>query len=316
MRDKVMSLSDAAALIASGSVLGLGGLMLRRHPMALIREIIRQGKRDLTLQTWVGGIDVDLLVGAGCAKRIEAAYEGLGPLGSAPNVRRAAESGAVTIEDFSETSMISRFRAAAMGIPFMPTRVLKGTSMAEQENVRPIVDPFSGEKLHAVAAAKPDVAIFHGYWADCFGNVQAPPGRNSDDVDTTIAKAAGKVIVTVEKIVRHEDVIRRPTLTYIPHHWVTAVVEVPTGAHPGNCDTLYEPDFDALEAYLEAARDPAKFRGWLDRHIFQAKTHEEYLALATTPGKLAASGCGASHDGFELHDQRVDGGGAVAPSPQ
>src|SRR5436309_207226 len=104
MRDKVMKLSDAAALIPSGAVLGLGGLMLRRHPMALIREIIRQGKRELTLQTWVGGIDVDLLVGAGCVKRIEAAYEGLGPLGSAPNVRRAAEAGAVIIEDFSETS--------------------------------------------------------------------------------------------------------------------------------------------------------------------------------------------------------------------
>ena len=73
--------------------------------------------------------------------------------------------------------------------------------MADQEHVRPIEDPFSGEKLHAVAAAKPDVAILHGYWADRFGNIQAPAGRNSDDVDTTIAKAADVVIVTVEKIV-------------------------------------------------------------------------------------------------------------------
>ena len=287
MRDKLVTLSEAAAMIPSGVALGLGGLMLRRHPMALIREIVRQGVRDLTLQTWVGGIDVDLLVGAGCARRVEAAYEGLGPLGTAPNVRRAAQSGDLEIEDFSETTMISRFRAAAMGIPFIPTRVLKGTGMAEQEHVRPIEDPFSGEKLHAVAAAKPDVAIFHGYWADRFGNIQAPAGRNSDDVDTTIAKAADKVIVTVEKIVRHEDVIRRPTLTYIPHHWVDAVVEVPTGAHPGNCDTLYEPDFDALDAYLDAARDPARFQTWLDRHVREPADHEAYLARATTPGKLA-----------------------------
>jgi len=287
MRDKLVTLSEAAAMIPSRVTLGLGGLMLRRHPMALIREIIRHGVRDLTLQTWVGGIDVDLLVGAGCARRVEAAYEGLGPLGTAPNVRRAAQSGDLEIEDFSETTMISRFRAAAMGIPFIPTRVLKGTGMAGQEHVRPIEDPFSGEKLHAVAAAKPDVAIFHGYWADRFGNIQAPAGRNSDDVDTTIAKAADKVIVTVEKIVRHEDVIRRPTLTYIPHHWVDAVVEVPTGAHPGNCDTLYEPDFDALDAYLEAARDPERFRTWLDRHVHGAADHDAYLARATTPGKLA-----------------------------
>src|ERR1700736_3905226 len=88
MRDKLVSLAEAAALIPSGATLGLGGLMLRRHPMALIRELIRQGVHDLTLQTWVGGIDVDLLVGAGCVKRIEAAYEGVGPLGTAPNVRR------------------------------------------------------------------------------------------------------------------------------------------------------------------------------------------------------------------------------------
>jgi glutaconate CoA-transferase subunit A len=288
MRDKVVTLSQAAALVESGSRLGLGGLMLRRHPMALIREIIRQGKKNLTLQAWVGGIDVDVLVGAGCATRVEAAYEGLGPLGSAPNVRRAAESGALVIEDFSETTMISRFRAAAMGIPFIPTRVLKGTSMADQEHVREIQDPFSGEKLHAVAAAKPDIAIFHGYWADRFGNIQAPPGRNSDDVDTTIAKAADRVIVTVEKIVPHEDVIRRPTLTYLPHHWVDAVVEVPTGAHPGNCDTLYEPDFDALNVYLDAARDPVRFRQWLDRYVMEPDSHEQYLARAVTPGKLAS----------------------------
>lgn len=288
MRDKLVSLAEAAALIPSGATLGLGGLMLRRHPMALIRELIRQGVHDLTLQTWVGGIDVDLLVGAGCVKRIEAAYEGLGPLGTAPNVRRAAESGSVSIEDFSETTMISRFRAAAMGLPFLPTRVLKGTGMVAQPHVRPIVDPFSGEQLHAVAAAEPDVAILHGYWADRFGNVQAPPGRNADDVDVSIAKAAKKVIVTVEKIVRHEDVIRRPTFTYVPHHWVEAVVEVPRGAHPGNCDTLYEPDFAALETYLAAAKKPESFKSWLRHHVLEPQSHDEYLARATTPGRLAS----------------------------
>ena len=86
-------------------------------------------------------------------------------------------------------------------------------------------------------------------------------GRNSDDVDTAIAKAAKKVIVTVEKIVRHEEVVRRPTLTYIPHHWVTAIVETPTGAHPGNCDTLYEADFDALGAYLASFKSPRHLCG-------------------------------------------------------
>jgi glutaconate CoA-transferase subunit A len=287
VRDKTMSLSEAAQLIPSGCTLGLGGLMLRRHPMALIRELARHGRDGLVLQTWVGGIDVDLLVGAGCARRVEAAYEGLGPLGTAPNVRRAAEHGELEIEDFSETTMIGRFRAAAFGLPFMPTRALKGTDMAGQPHVREVTDPFTGERLHALAPARPDVAIFHGYWADAEGNVQAPPGRNLDDIDTTIAKAADRVIVTVEKLVSHRDVVRRPTLTYLPHHWVDAVVEVPFGAHPGNCDTLYEPDFPALETYLEAARSADGFDAWLDRHVREPSDHAAYLDRAATPGGLA-----------------------------
>jgi len=288
MRDKTTTLSDAANLVSPGCTLGLGGLMLRRHPMALIREVVRQGGRDLTLMTWVGGIDLDLLVGAGCVRRIEAAYEGLGPLGMAPNVRRAAQSGALEIEDFSESSMIARFRAAAYGLPFMPTRALKGTSMTEQLHVRAVVDPFSGEQLHALAPAQPDVAVFHGYWADSAGNVQAPVGRNSDDIDVTIAKAAEVVIVTVEKLISHREVIRRPTRTYIPHHWVDAVVEVPFGAHPGNCDTLYESDFDALEAYLAAAKAPDTFAAWLAYYVLEPADHAEYLTRAATPGSLAA----------------------------
>ena len=90
MRDKTVTLQEAAKIVSPGATLGLGGLMLRRHPMALIREMVRRRVRRSHTQTWVGGIDVDLLVGAGCVRRVEAAYEGLGPLGIAPNVRRAA----------------------------------------------------------------------------------------------------------------------------------------------------------------------------------------------------------------------------------
>lgn len=287
MHDKVVQLQEAASLVSDGMVLGLGGLMLRRHPMALVREIAKRRLKGLTLVTWVGGIDVDLLVGAGCARRVEAAYEGAGPMGMAPNVRRAAEAGELDIEDFTETSMIARFRAAAFGLPFMPTRVLKATSMASQPHVREITDPFSGERLHAVAPVVPDVAIFHGYWSDRFGNVQAPTTRNTDDIDIQIAKAAKRVIVTVEKIVPHEFVMTSHTQTYLPHHWVDAVVEVPLGAHPGNCDTLYEPDDVALEAYLSAAKAPETFQVWLRTHVDEPATPGEYLDRASTPSRLA-----------------------------
>ena len=281
MQNKVVSVKDAVKTIQSGSTLTIGGNTIRRHPLALVREIIRQNIKDLTIYVWVAGIDVDLLVGAGCVRRIEAAYVGMGPLGFAPNVRRAVQEGRIEYEDFSETSMLARLRAAGMGLPFLPTKVLVGTSMAEYAtHAKPITCPFTGDQLYAVSAAKADVAIMHGYYGDPYGNIQWPTVRNTDDIDTVVAKSADRVIFSVEQIIDPQTVMNNPTMTYIPHNWVSAVVETPYGAHPGSCDGFYEADMKHLEAYIEAAKSDDGFKKYLDTYVYGTEEEFDYLDKA------------------------------------
>jgi len=288
MKEKLRTIEDLASTIEDGMTIGIGGSTLRRHPMALLRELVRQGRKDLTLQAWLGGLDFDFLVGAGAVRRIECAYVGLGPLGLSPNVRRLADSGELDVRFFTESSMIARFKAAAAGHPFGITRVIAGTDYDDPELIREITDPFTGATLHAVAPAQPQVTLLHGYYSDEFGNIQRPTRYNRDDVDVLLASASDRVIVTVEQLISHDEVVRRPHSTYLPHHWVDGVALAPFGAHPGPCDALYEPDFAALDDYLAAAKDPEKFRQYLETNVLPSKNNGDYLARVTSPATLAA----------------------------
>ncbi len=154
MKDKRVSLAAAAKLVPSGCTLAIGGGINRRNPSALVRELVRQGVKDLTIMAWNIGFDLDILVGVGAVKRYEGPYAGMGPLGFANNFRRAVEQGTVSVGDYSETAALARLRAAGLGLPFMPTKVLLGTDMATYApDVKAITCPFTGQKLHAVAAA-------------------------------------------------------------------------------------------------------------------------------------------------------------------
>ncbi|MHB1005034.1 MAG: CoA transferase subunit A [Chloroflexota bacterium] len=280
MKEKLMTLREAAALIPSGSSVTIGGAAHRRSPMAFVYELIRRRPRDLQITALAGGVAVDALIGAGCVKRVESMYVGLEMYGLAPNFRRAVERGELVMEDWTESSIITRFRAAAFGVPFMPTRALLGSSHAEyasSENIKPIQCPFTGEKLYAVRAAKTDFTVLHGYYGDKYGNVQRPVRRDTDDVDREIAQAASKLIVTVEKVVPHEEVLANSTLTYIPGRWVTAIVEAPFGAHPGYCDGLYSEDEEANREYAASAKEPERMQEWLDKYVYSVADHFEYL---------------------------------------
>jgi glutaconate CoA-transferase subunit A len=205
------------------------------------------------------------------------------------NFRRGVEAGLIEVRDFPETAMIARFRAAAQGISFMPTKVLLGSDMAKYnpEQVREITCPFTGEKYHAVQAATSDFTVLHGYVGDEFGNVQWPVQRDSDDIDFIVAKAAKRLIVTVERIVPHEEIARQPTLTYVPHQWVEAIVEVPYGAHPGSCDGYYDEDEEHMQYYVECAKDPARFKQYAAEYIYGIKDHWDYLQKAVTVKRLS-----------------------------
>jgi glutaconate CoA-transferase, subunit A len=288
MKDKLVSLEAALAPLSSGATLALGGSLLRRQPNAAVRALIRRGVKDLTLLTWATTTATDLLAAAGAVKRWEGIYAGMFNHGLAPNFRRGVESGAISVRDFSECAIVARFRAAAAGLAFMPVRSLLGSDMAAHnaEQIRPMICPFTGDKLHAVAAAEADFTIIHGYAGDRYGNVQWPVVRDSDDIDQLMASAAKRLIVTVEKIIPHEEVKRRPTLTYIPGQWVEAIVEVPQGAHPAACDSLYDEDEEHLRLHLDHARTVEGMAAYLDRFVLSPRSHDEYLAASGAAARL------------------------------
>jgi len=246
--------------------------------MALIHEIIRNRITDLDVIAPSSRVSVDMLIGAGCIRRVDFMYIGMERHGLAPNFRRAAQEGRIQTQDWSESSMINRFRAAAYGLPFMPSTALLGTSMAEHlDGIREINCPFSDRKLHAVAPATTDFTIIHGYTGDKYGNVQWPAIRDTDHLDREIAQAATNLIVSVEKIVDYSIVQRNPWATWIPGRWVRAIVEAPFGGHPGPCDGFYEADEDHMRLYAESARDPSAFQQYLERFVYGPSDHWEYL---------------------------------------
>jgi glutaconate CoA-transferase subunit A len=289
MKSKLVSMAEAAALVPSGSSIAIGGSIIRRSPVALIRELIRQAKKDFTVLAYPAGFTTDMLAGAGALKRVEAVYEGLFQFGQSYNFRRGVEAGVIDIRDFSEVAMAARFRAAASGLPFMPTDALLGTGMAANnpEQIREITCPFTGRRLHAVEAANPDFTLLHGYIGDEYGNVQFPLVRDADDLDPVFAKGAKRLIVTVEKIVPHSEILKNPNLTYIPHVWVEAIVEAPFGAHPLSCDGYYDEDEEHMY-YYQACSKPGNFAEYADRYIYGTKDHWDYLAKALTPERIFA----------------------------
>ncbi len=287
MKSKLMGLTEAASLIPSGASLAIGGSIIRRSPVALIRELIRQGKTGFTVLSYPAGYTTDLLAGAGAVDRVEAVYEGLFQFGHSYNFRRGVEEGRINVRDFDEITQAARFRAAAAGLPFAITDALLGTGMAEHnpEQVKEIADPFTGRRLHAVPAADADFTLLHGYTADEYGNVQFPLIRDADDLDPVLAKASRRLIVTVERIVPHSEILKIPTQTYIPHPWVEAIVEVPFGAHPLSCDGFYDEDEEHLAEYQRLSM-AGEFDSYLDKYVRTPADHADYLATALTPARV------------------------------
>lgn len=287
MKSKLTTLPQAVSRISSGSTIAIGGSLLRRQPMALVHEMIRQGLSDLTLLTWATTLATDMLAAAGSIRRWEGIYSGFFRHGLAPNFRRAVESGTIETHDYSESAFVARFRAAAMGVSFLPSKALLGTGMPGKspDEIKPINCPFTGDQYLALKAAEADFTLLHGYSADEYGNVQWPVVRDSDDIDQMMASASKRLIVTVEKIIPHAQVRERPALTYIPHTLVEAVIEVPYGAHPTATDGFYDEDEASLKAYLEAARLPNGTAQYIRDYVLDVQDRAGYSAKF---GSLAA----------------------------
>jgi glutaconate CoA-transferase subunit A len=247
--------------------------------MALVREILRQRRRGLTLSRNLMCYEGELFMAAGAVARVVTAWMGVGlPWGISRIVRHYVESGAVAFEEWSHLALGLRFRAAAMGVPFLPALTMLGSDLMAVGGMKTIEDPYTGATLAAVPALFPDVALIHVHRADRFGNCQID-GYTHMDAD--IARAAATVLVTTEEIVPEEQTRAHPDRTVIPGVIVDALVHLPFGSFPHEAYGLYEADFDHFGEYTGAieASGPSAVNGYLDRYVYGAPTFADYLDI-------------------------------------
>jgi glutaconate CoA-transferase, subunit A len=259
--DKRITLMDAAAQVADGATIAVGGNLLHRGPFAFVRELARQGRRDLEIVKTAGAYDVDLLAAAGCLRAASCGFVGFeNEFGLTPGYRRAVEGGAVEAREHACYTVIQGLRAAAFGLPFMPAAGFAGSDLPDVRGFKRVADPYTGEEVLAIPRLRPDVAVLHVPEADSEGNARIY-GTRFEDV--LMANAAATVILTAERIVDTAELARQPELTAIPGFLVSAVVHVPGGAWPGSCYPLYEYDPAAVRDYLAAAADPDHLTAYL-----------------------------------------------------
>lgn len=310
METKVIDLEAAAALVPSGATLSIGGFTSQRHPTALLRALVRRGVEDLVVYCHSAGSDLDLLIGAGCVRRVEGAYLADGVFSPiAPSWRRFVEQGRLQFEDYSNAAMMARFAAGAMGLPFFPTRSMLGTDLLAKEGLDPavraadpraapkkaaVVDcPFTGERVCLVPAVRTDFCLLHVQKASPQGLLRI---EGQEFLDVQQALAARTVIATCEELVDDEELRRDPERNRLPPFAVHAVAEVPFGAHPHSVHHCYDYDPDHLGRYARAARADESFREYLDRFVFGPADHAAYLEAIGGEARLdqlrARSGLG------------------------
>ncbi len=269
-------LSGALGEIRDGSVVGLGGTLTAGRPMALLRELLRQQPKNLTLVSPVASIDVDLAVAAGCVGKVVTSYVGAeGVAGIGPLFRSAVERGDVEVVDRDEAHCILGLRAAAQGLPFLPWLGGVGTDLPNtQPELVEFVDPVAGKRLLAIPAIELDVALIHAEIADAYGNVQF---AGTGHTDMQLASAAKRVIVQCDRLVSNEEIRRNPTATYFWKN--TTVVRTPFGTHPF-ASAAINVDEAGLRVLADAARKAAKGdASEMDSYLSASlvPSHEQYL---------------------------------------
>jgi glutaconate CoA-transferase, subunit A len=280
--EKVMPVAEAVRrFVNDGDYFCSGGFGSNRIPTSVLHEILRQGKQHLGFAGHTATHDFEVLCAGNLTGRgktlakVDISYVlGLEARGLSPHARRVIQSGELETVEWSNYMLALRFTAAAMGIPFIPGRSMQGTDTLARSAAEPIVCPFTGEKLVAIPALYPDVAAIHVHEADRFGNSRFA-GTSVADID--LARAAKRLIITCERLVPHDEMRRNPHHTQIPFLCVDAVCEVPFGSYPGNMPGEYFSDEDHLRHWLAVEADEAKFRTFLDEHIYGVPDFPAYL---------------------------------------
>lgn len=293
MSNKVCSLQEAIAkYVEDGDHISFGGFTTNRKPYAAVHEILRQGKKDFVVEAGPAGGDWDMLIGEDRVKAYINCYTAnSGVTNVSRRFRSKIEKGELIYEDYSQDAIMLMLHAAALGLPFLPVRLMLGSGLVDEwgisREVRETIEklpndkfvyvenPFNpGEKVVALPVPRLDTAIIHVQKAAPDGTVIIQ-GDEFHDVD--LAVAAKKVIVTCEELITDQEIRRDPTLTRIPCFCVSAVVHVPYGAHPSQCYGYYDYDNAYFKEYDVASKTEEAFKEFLDKYVYGVKSHEEYL---------------------------------------
>jgi glutaconate CoA-transferase subunit A len=273
-----MSLRDAvAAFISDGATVALEGFT-HLTPSAAGHEVVRQRRRDLTLVRMTPDVVYDQLIGMGCARRLVFSWGGNPGVGSLHRLRDAVEHAwpaPLEIEEHSHAAMAAAYAAGAARLPLAVLRAYRGTDLpAHNPRIKWIDCPFTGERLAAVPAIRPDVTVIHAQQADHRGNVRC---WGIIGVQKEAALAAARVIVTVEEVVDDFDApgVRDPgprePVVILPSWTVSAVCVVPGGAHPSYASGYSQRDNAFYTAWDEVSRDRNAFASWMQRHVMGAE---------------------------------------------
>jgi glutaconate CoA-transferase subunit A len=275
---KLLTMRDAISRhVPSGSMVLLGAQLEQMIPFAAAHELIRQSRRDLTLVGPISDILFDQLIGAGCVSRVMAAWVGNVSAGVGYCFRRAVERSIprrLEVVDYSNFTMALALHAGALGVPFLPTYATFGSDLLKKNgNLREFSSPVSEEKLVAVRALRPDVAILHVQRSDAQGNAHI---WGSLGVALDGARAARKVIVVAEEIVEPSLISSDPNRTLIPGFLVATVVHEPGGAHPSPVQGYYGRDHAFFAEYHEQTRRLEDFEDWVARWVVQTTDRSDY----------------------------------------
>jgi len=278
LKSKVMSEKEAIErFVSDGDYLGYDLNISRRGPTALFREIIRQKKKDLWVAVRFSYLDPALLIAGGCVSRID-----IGWFMHGGTCSRAIEEGRVKTTEWSNSAVVYRQLAGAMGLPFLPLRYLGGSDVFEHSGAKLVKDPFTGQEICLVPALNLDVALIHVYQCDEYGNARVF-GAGLSPVET--ATCAKKLIISTEEIISNEEIRRQPNLTTIPYYLVDAVVHLPFGTYPGAMPGLYGGDGQHTMEMMMADRS-GNWDAYLEKWVYSVESHADMLDRKVGAKKL------------------------------
>lgn len=285
-KDISLTLQEIKDFLFDGMSIAIGGYLTANKPMALIREIIKKEAKNLTIISLPSGIDLDLLISAGCVAKVICPYVGMESFSPiAPFYRQKAQKGELEIKEVDVALVILMLRAAALNLPYLPWKGVIGTSIPElNSDLKVIEDPFGNGELVAVPAFSPDLALIHAAQSDVYGNIQHN-GRSF--IDGLIARASTKTLVQVEKIISNEEIKLNFLNTTIPCAIVDGVILAPFGAHPLSSQKYYEVDKGHIKEYVDSASKYLKgeedgFKSYLQKYVYGPYSLEDYLEVVGT----------------------------------